>query len=247
MSLVRLVLLFIDGESNYDIHVRIIDSVGSYSDYRLALNVESSSSLKINFIQNITLVSPQSFSISYTDILSSSINYGLNSSISLVRADDNIIPSWMLENYDNYLLTVKTDFKIEETLKNYFKFKIVDYCGDAHYSNAFYVTILKNQHPIVVGTIPNSTFYEGQLNGTIPVPSPLFIDPGDTLIIETSLCLQVESQPIKATYKKDDNVIKVSFPPKFHAYWRIALVASDTGNLNFTLTLTILLTLISEN
>ena len=181
MSLVRLVLISIDGESNYDIHVRIADSVGSYSDYKLALNVESSSSVKINFIQNITLVSPQSFSISYTDILSSSINYGLNSSISLVSADNSIVPSWILENYENYLLTVKTDFKIEETLKNCFKLKIVDYCGDAHYSNVFYVTILKNQHPIVVGTIPNSTFYEGQLYGIIPVPSPLFIDPGDTL------------------------------------------------------------------
>ena len=140
----------------------------------------------------------------------------------------------MYENLTNYSLTIKTDFKIEETLKYYLKFKVVDYWRDAHYTNEFSVTVLKNKPPIVIGLVPNSTFYEGQLEGIISLPSILFSDPGDSLIIQTSIWYQHEAQLIRAVYIKEDNHIKVSYPPKFHAYWRLALVASDTGMRYFT-------------
>ena len=220
--------------SNFDIHLRITDAVGSYSDYRLSLEAKSSSTLDLKYIQNVTLVSPQSLILSYSDILSSSSSYSLNSSILLISTGGIAVPNWMYENLTNYLLTIKTDFKIEETLKYNLKFKVVDNWGDVHYTNEFLVTVLKNTPPIVVGIVPNSTFYEGQLERIIPVPSILFSDPGDFLIIQTSIWYQYEAQFIRTAYIKEGNHIKVSYPPKFHAYWRLALVASDTGIWYFT-------------
>ena len=140
----------------------------------------------------------------------------------------------MYENLTSYSLTIKTDFKIEESLKYYLKFKVVDYCGDVHYTNEFSVTVLKNTPPMIIGIVPNSTFYEGQLEGIISLPSILFSDPGDSLIIRTAIWYQYEAQLIRAAYIKEDNHIKVSYPPKFHAYWKLALVAIDTGMWYFT-------------
>ena len=186
--------------------------------------------MTLNFIQNVTLVSPQSFTIAYSDILPLSSNYDLGSSISLVSTDGNIIPSTMLEDFSNYKLIIKTDYKIIDFLKYSFKFKVVDYWGDEHFTNIFFIAILRNQPPMVVGTIPNSTFYLGQLHGVINTPPILFNDPGDTLTYITTLWLQYQSQPIRATYIKDKNLFDVNYPPKFSAYWRLALVAKDTGS-----------------
>ena len=208
--------------------IRIEDSAGQYSVYKLPLTILAFSDSMLNYIQNVTLVSPQSYLIKYSDILKQSLSYDLKSSISVVSVDGNIIPSWMEENSVNYTLNILTNFTLESTLKFAYKFKVVDDWGVAHYSNIFYVIILKNQAPIAVASIPNATFYEGQLSGIIPTPAVLFSDPGDTLDFIPTLCIQYDSQAIIATYEKDKNYISVRYPPRFHAFWRLALVAKDS-------------------
>ena len=172
--------------------VKIQDASGEYSENRLPLTVSAFTDSMLNFIDNITLTSPQTYSISYSKILKS--NFGLNSSISLVCADETEIPKWMEDTKSEYSLNITTNFVDERLLRLSFKFKVIDYCGDEHYTNIFYVTVLQNKPPIAVASIPNATFYEGQLSGVIRTPEVLFYDPGDTLTFLTTICYQYDSQ-----------------------------------------------------
>ena len=130
-------------------------------------------------MNNITLVSPQSFSITYSDILSSSNNYDLKGSISLVGVDGSTFPYYVTQNVSEYSLKVSSNFTVDKTIQFNYKFKVIDYWGDEHYTNVFILTIYPNRPPAVQSSIANSLFYEGQLFGIIPVANNLFSDPGD--------------------------------------------------------------------
>ena len=139
-------------------------------------------------MQNVTLVSPQSFSITYSDILSSSNNYDLKDSISLVGVDGSTIPYYVTQNVSEYSLKVSSNFTVDNTIQLNYKFKVIDYWGNEHYTNIFTLTIYPNKPPAVLSSIANSTFYEGQLFGVIPVANNLFSDPGDkTSLVEFKL------------------------------------------------------------
>ena len=141
----------------------------------------SSANLSLNLVHNITLVSPQNFLIIYSDILSSNYNYDLKDSISLVSIDWSTIPYYVAQNVSEYSLIVSSNFTVDKTIQVNYKFKVIDYWGDEHYTNVFTLTIYPNKPPVVQSSIANSSFYEGQLFGVIPFSNNLFSDPGDKI------------------------------------------------------------------
>ena len=87
----------------------------------------SSSNFALNTIQSIDIVSPQTVSISYKDILSSSLNYDLNSGIQLIDIDGNTVPWYFYQNFINYTLTMTSNFNVSSTLNYNYKFSVKDY------------------------------------------------------------------------------------------------------------------------
>ena len=211
-----------------DIKIRIIDILGAYSDYKLSLSILSSDSLTLKSIQSITLVSPQNLTIRYSDIISSSLNYDLNNSISLVRIDERTVPYYTSQNVDDYSVTLLSNFTVERTIQSSYKFKVLDYCGDEHFTNIFNITIYPNQAPTIVSGIVNSIFYEGQLQGVIPIAKNLFSDPGDLFIVYPSLWVERGSRSLYISLDFNLNQINVTYPTRFTGVCTLGIIAKDS-------------------
>ena len=63
---------------------------------------------------------------------------------------------------------------------------------------------------------------------SIPTPSAIFTDPGDTFKIYTTLWIEVESQSVRASYNQSENHILVTYPYGFSGIWSIGVVARDS-------------------
>ena len=55
------------------------------------------------------------------------------------------------------------------------------------------MSVEPNQKPVIISSIPNALFYEGQQEGIIPIDSNLFSDPGDTFIMYPTKCIESSS------------------------------------------------------
>ena len=68
-------------------NIRIEDSTGQHFVYKLPLAILAFSDSIIDYIQNVSLASPQTDLIKYSDILKLRLIYYLRLSISVVSAD----------------------------------------------------------------------------------------------------------------------------------------------------------------
>lgn len=68
---------------------------------------------------------------------------------------------------------------------------------------------------MVVSAPKAPVFYKGQAYGTIQAPDVMFLDPGDTFKIYTTLCIEKSAQYLRTYYNKDGNMIEVSYPSDF--------------------------------
>ena len=211
-------------------NLQLTDSLGASSYNKLPLQVLSYSNISLKKIPNVSLVSPQKYTIRYYDILNSVSYYNLHSRISLVNEENGQIPLWVIENKTFYQLVISSKFKFDSEISFKFKFKVTDLCGYEHYTNIFTVTLIPNKPPTIVNKIDNGVFYEGILIGKIPVASELFSDPGDTLAFFTTRWIEDIFMPINATYLQSENSINISYPPKFIGNWTMSLLAKDSAN-----------------
>ena len=161
----------------YNILVRITDSSGSSTDYNLLIML-SNFSLNLKNIEDITLVSPQQLIFTYEDILMSSDNYDLSSKISLINLSEEFIPSWINESLSQYNCFINTTFNPKIKLDYNFKFQVIDYWGDPHFTNGFDLSVQPNQPPVLNKKPENYTFYKGEQTMIMPTPADMFLDPG---------------------------------------------------------------------
>ena len=213
--------------NDFNIKIRIKDSGGLYSDYILYIQVIDSH-LLFKDIQNISLISPQSFSLNYKDIFQNSYNYDLNNSISLKTIDGSILPYWIEEFKSEYYLNINTTFSLSETINMDLYFQVIDYWGDIANTTKFKLSIHPNTPPSIINKPSNATFYKGQLAGVIKAPEIMFSDPGDILKIYTSSWAEVDSQSVTTTYDEASKSILVSYPLGFVGVWNFGVVARDS-------------------
>ena len=168
--------------------------------------------------------------------MSNSYNYDLNSSILLINSYNNFSPYWIRESKSEYVWSIDTSFNQKDTIDNCMHFEITDYWGDNHYTNTFKLTVLPNNPPVVNNVPSRATFYKGQTSRTISTPINMFIDPGDSLTIYTTLCLEKDSQQLRTYYNETENCIYVDYPKTFVNTWTLAVVAKDTAkNINLSM------------
>ena len=211
----------------YNILVRITDSSGSSTDYNLLIML-SNFSLNLKNIEDITLVSPQQLIFTYEDILMSSDNYDLSSKISLINLSEEFIPSWINESLSQYSCFINTTFNPKIKLDYNFKFQVIDYWGDPHFTNGFDLSVQPNQPPVLNKKPENYTFYKGEQTMIMPTPADMFLDPGDTLYIATANCYGSNAESVKTKFNKTGNFITVNYPKSFVGDWRFPIVVKDS-------------------
>ena len=213
----------------YNILVWITDSSGSSTNYNL-LVVLSNSPLNLKNIEDITLISPQQFTLTYEDILMSSDNYDLISKISLINLSEELIPNWISESLSQYSCLINTTFNPKITQDYNFKFKVIDYWGDPHFTNTFGLSVQRNKPPVFNKKPENYTFYKGEQSKIIPTPADMFLDPGDTLYIATANCYEANAESVKTIFNKTGNFISVNYPKSFVGGWRFPIVVKDSAD-----------------
>lgn len=72
----------------------------------------------------ISLVSPETFSFNYTDILIDEVNYDLKDNIELVSTTGLTLPYWITQRSNDYLCTIDTAFNPQTTIELSLKFKV---------------------------------------------------------------------------------------------------------------------------
>ena len=219
----------------YDLKITITDSHNFSTDYKLTVNVDNYV-LKLKDIKDLILVSPQESIYSYEDILDNSSFNDLNSSITLKNVDNSDIPFWITESKFEYTWKFNTSFNQKDRFEYKMYFEVDDYWGDKHFTNIFNLIVLPNKAPIVNHIPQNATFYKGQSPMTIITPNDMFVDPGDTFSIFTTLCLEKNSLLLRTSYNESGNYIKVTYPKGFASTWTTAIIAKDSAD-NISLTL----------
>ena len=94
-------------------------------------------------------------------------------------------------------------------------FQVVDYCGVKYNTNTFKLKVDPNKPPSINKMPSNVVFFKGQDSMTIPTPINMFLDPGDTFSIYTTLCLEKGSQALRTYYNETGNYIQVLYPDSF--------------------------------
>ena len=213
--------------NDFNVNIKITDSVGLFTQYTLYILILNQP-IYLKSISNITLTSPQNQSFTYQDILSNSDNYDLNSTIYLKNVNGGLLPYWITESRFEYNSNINTLFNPSNETNLNLYFQVYDYWGNILNTNNFRVTILPNSPPSIINRPANATFYEGQLVGTITTPNEMFRDPGDTIKIYTTLCIENESQSVRTSYSQLNNHILVTYPMGFTGIWTLAVVARDS-------------------
>ena len=211
----------------FNVNIKITDSVGLFTQYTLYILILNQP-IYLKSISNITLTSPQNQSFTYQDILSNPDNYDLNNTIYLKNVNGGLLPYWITENRFEYNSNISTLFNPSNETNFNLYFQVSDYWGNVLNTNNFRVTILPNSPPSIINRPANATFYEGQLVGTITTPNEMFRDPGDTIKIYTTLCIENESQSMRTRYSQSNNHILVTYPMGFTGIWTLAVVARDS-------------------
>ena len=221
--------------NDFNVNIKITDSVGLFTEYTLYIMILNQP-IYLKSISNITLTSPQNKGFTYQDILSNPDNYNLNNSIYLKNVDGSILPYWITENRSEYNSNIHTLFNLSNETSLHLYFQVSDYWGNILNTNAFRVTILPNSPPIINSRPNNATFYKGQQVGIITTPNEMFIDPGDTFKIYTTLCIEKESQLVRTSYIQSKNHILVTYPMEFTGIWTLGVAAKDSiDNISFFL------------
>ena len=195
----------------------------------MGVNINNSP-LQLNKISDIELISPQQRIITYDQILTNNANYDLNSSISIVVLESALTPYWITETKVEYKWLINTDFNPKEAIKYNSRFQITDYWGDQYYTNRFNITVYSNQPPILNHKPSNITFYKGEGHVKIYTPQEMFIDPGDTFMVYTSLCFENDSRKLITIYNQTGNYIDVFYPNNFVNIWTLGIIAKDSMN-----------------
>ena len=90
------------------------------------------------------------------------------------------------------------------------RFQVADYCGDKLYTNTFKLTVIPNKPPYVNHVPSNATFYKGQDSRTVPTPTDMFVDPGDSFSVYTTLWLEKDSQSLRTYFNESGNYIYIT-------------------------------------
>lgn len=215
--------------SNYDLIVKLTDTNGLFTDYRLNVEINNAQ-LKLNTISDINLVSPQHLVYSYDQILTNKYNYDLNSSISLVISEQASLPYWITENSSEYKWMISTSFNPDNKITYHLRFKVTDYWGDSVLTNEFKLNVLKNNPPIVNQAPENKTFYKGQEYSSISLPENMFVDPGDTVDIYTSFWIEGDSKSLNTYFNQSSNLILIDYQKSFIGTWTIVIAAKDSAS-----------------
>ena len=186
-------------------------------------------------ISNFSLSNPDSISFSFTDVLTLNSQYNLNSSINLQTSAGDSLPGWIQETLSPYSWVVSCNSSTAGTSDLQLKFKVIDYWGDAYYTNVFRISMKSNAAPKVVATPNDTTFYYGQQHGEILLPSVMFTDYGDTFTINTSQWAEGSSKSVISYYNGSNNTIDVYYPANFYGNCTLAIIAKDSMNNTATI------------